>query len=293
MYDLEALRKACKIAAEAREYGKSLIKPGASLLDVTEKIEAKIFDLGGFLAFPSQISFNEQAAHNYPSFDDKTVFKEQLVKLDIGVHIDGNIADTACTIDLSGKHEKLVKASVDAVDAAIRVIHPEITLAEVGKAIEAAISAYGYNPVKNLCGHGLGEYQVHLQPSVPNYDNKSPIKLKKGQLIAIEPFATLGVGFIEERGDANVFMMIKKGNARDLIARQILNEIKQYNDLPFAKRWLVKKFPINKLDYGLRILVRDGLVKEYPPLVEKSNGLVSQHEHTIIVDETPEVLTRV
>ena len=291
MYDLEALRKACRIAAEAREYGKTLIKPSATLLDVTEKIEAKILDLGGFLAFPSQISFNEQAAHNYPAYDDKTIFKDQLVKLDIGVHIDGNIADTACTIDLSGKHEKLVKASIDAVDAAIKVIHPGVSLREVGRAIEATITSYGFNPVKNLCGHGLDRYQIHLQPSVPNYDNMSPIKLEKGQLIALEPFATPGVGFIEEKGDANVFMMIQKGNTRDTIARQILNEIKQYNDLPFAKKWLVKKFQINKLDYGLRILVREGLVKEYPPLVEKSNGLVSQREHTIIVDEKSEVLT--
>lgn len=293
MSDLDSLRKSCRIAAEALEYGRLQIKKGASLLDVTEKIENKIRDLGGNLAFPSQISFDEQAAHNYPSFDDKTIFKEQLVKLDLGVHIDGQISDIACSIDLSGKNESLCEASKKALDAAIEVIRPGITLAEVGKVIEEVITTYGFNPVKNLSGHGLDKYQIHTDPNIPNYDNKSPIKLKKGQLIAIEPFATPGIGFIEEKGEANVFMVIKKGNVRDLIARQILNELNQYRELPFAKRWLVKKFPITKVDYGLRILVREGLIRAFSPLVEKTNGLVSQHEHTIIVDDPPEVLTRI
>nr|MCK4930102.1 M24 family metallopeptidase [Nanoarchaeota archaeon] len=72
----DAYVKAGRIAAQARDYGKSLIKIGASLLEVTEKIEKRILELGGEFAFPPQISLNDIAAHYCASPDDKTVFTE-------------------------------------------------------------------------------------------------------------------------------------------------------------------------------------------------------------------------
>src|SRR3990167_2642714 len=92
--------KAGKISAEALEYGKSLIKKGNFLLETTELIEKKIFELGGKPAFPVQISCDEIAAHFCVEDDTKTKFEEQVVSLDLGVHVNGAIGDTAYTVDL-------------------------------------------------------------------------------------------------------------------------------------------------------------------------------------------------
>ena len=96
--------KAGKIAAEALKYGASLIKPGASWIKVADKIEKKIIDLGGGIAFPAQMSLNDVAAHFIPGLGEDILFKDEVICLDVGAHVNGSIADNACTIDLSGKH---------------------------------------------------------------------------------------------------------------------------------------------------------------------------------------------
>lgn len=235
---LEKLKKAGKIAAEALEYSKTLIKPGNYLLEATEKIESRITELGGQLAFPVQISMNDTAAHFCPASDDKTVFKDQIVKVDIGVHIDGWIGDTAMTIDLSQKNEPLVKASRDALNSALKIIRPEIQLREIGRTIHEVITSYGFSPIRNLSGHGLEEYNIHAKPSVPNYDDGNTAKLEENQLIAIEPFATDGAGVVYESSNANVFVLLDRKPVRMPMIRNILNEIDSYNWLPFTPRWL-------------------------------------------------------
>ena len=289
---LAKLKKAGAIAAEALDYSRTLIKQGASLLEVTEKTEDKILKLGGQLAFPVQISMNDIAAHFCPASDDKTTFNEQIVKVDIGVHIDGWIGDTAMTIDLSGKNEKLVKASRDALNSALKIIQPELELREIGKTIHEVITSYGFSPIRNLSGHGLDEYNIHSKPSVPNYDNGDSTELEEGQLIAIEPFATNGAGIIYESSNANVFSMIEKKPVRMPIVRNVLNEIEKFNELPFTSRWLEKKFSVAQVRLALNQLIKMEMIREYPPLIDRNHGLVSQAEHTVVVKEKPVIITK-
>ena len=75
--EMESYIKAGKIAAEALQYGSSLIKPGNKILDVCLAVDKKIIESGGELAFPTQISCNDIAAHFCPDIDDKTVFDKQ------------------------------------------------------------------------------------------------------------------------------------------------------------------------------------------------------------------------
>ncbi len=288
---LDKYIKAGKIAREAREYGKSLIKIGASLLEVSDKIEKKIFELGGKLAFPTQISINDVAAHNCAEPDDKTLFKkDDLCKLDLGVHIDGYVADTAVTVDL-GDNKNLVKASEDALNEALKIIKPGITLGEIGEVIKNAISKYGFAPVKNLSGHGLSRFVIHGPPTIPNFNTHDNTKLKEDQVIAIEPFATNGVGMIYESEKANIFSLVEKKPVRSPITRAILKEIETFEGLPFTTRWLTKKFPLFKVNFALRELLQIEAIKKYPPLPEKNHGLVSQTEHTIIVKDKPIITT--
>ncbi len=288
----EALKKAGHINAACRAFGVKLIKPGARVLDVVEQVEQKIREMGGDIAFPAQISLNDVAAHYCPSAGDKTVFSDgDIVKFDIGVHVEGHIADGATCVNL-GDHEELAQASREALDAAIRVVRDGALICDVGRAIQDVAERFGVKPVRNLCGHGLAQWIVHASPSIPNYDNNNKTALRAGQQIAIEPFMSLGAGLIYEEEDAEVFMLTSSKSVRNMLTRKVLDEIKKFHGLPFTPRWLLAKFPKAQVEYALRDLLKQGLCKSYGPLVDREHGFVSQSEHCMIVrDGKAEVLT--
>lgn len=291
MEDLEDWKKAGRIAAEALEYGKSLIRKDASLLEVTEKVEKRIFELGGKPAFPVQVSLNHTAAHFCPELDDKTVFSDQLVKIDVGVHINGCIGDNAATIDLSGNNSKLVEASQQALDAAINVIRPNVTLSEIGQAIQDVITSHGFSPIKNLSGHGLERFNIHAPPTIPNFNTDDMSQLAEGMIIAIEPFATTGSGTVIESSNPTVFVIVKKKPMR--MGKDILDFIDEnYGTLPFAKHWLQRNFPNFKVNLAIKHMLNLGIIRDYAPLIERERGLVSQSEHTVLIKEKPVVLTK-
>ncbi|MBW2990812.1 type II methionyl aminopeptidase, partial [Candidatus Woesearchaeota archaeon] len=276
--------KAGRIAAQARDYGKSLIKVGASLLEVTEAIEKKIVELGGDFAFPPQISLNDVAAHYCAAPDEKTVFKEKdVVKLDIGVHINGFVGDTALTVVLSDdeKLNLLAEASRQALNSALKIIKPGISLNQIGREIHREITMRGFSPIRNLSGHGLDRFVIHDKPSVPNFETGSEQELVEDQVIAIEPFASTGIGVIYESSNPSIFSVEGKKPVRSAITRAVLKDLEQYNELPFALRWIVKKHGEGKTRFALRELKNVGILKEYPPLPDKAHGLVSQAEHTV------------
>jgi methionyl aminopeptidase len=290
--NLDNYRKAGKIAAEAIEYSKSIIKEGAKLLEVSDLIEKKISDLGGSPAFPAQISCDSIAAHYCADPDDKTVFEKQVCSIDIGVHVKGFIGDTAATVDLSGEFTDLVKASEEALKEAIKIVQIGTPVNEIGKVIQETISGFGFAPIKNLTGHGLSEFNIHDKPTIPNFDTGDETRLEKGMVIAIEPFATNGAGMVYEREQGNIFSLINKKPVRSQFAREILNEIVKYEGLPFTTRWLARKFSLPKVNFALRELLKNDIIKSYPPLPEKNKGIVTQAEHSLIIDDKVEVTTR-
>jgi methionyl aminopeptidase len=290
---IEKYRKAGKIAAEALNYAASLVKPGVAVAEVCDKTDAKIKELGGECAFPTQVSMNDVAAHFLPE-DESVKFSDQVVSIDVGAHVDGFIGDNAMTIDLSGKHADLVKASREALDNAIKIIKPGVRLREIGKVIHDAITKYGFSPVRNLSGHGLGEYNIHTKPNVPNYDNGDATELKEGDIVAIEPFASAGAGKIYESSNPTIFQLAEPKPVRNMITRQVIKEIAEYGILPFSKRWLIKKFGLAKTNFALREMTVLGMIREYPPLIDEAHGLVSQAENTVLVTKDGcEVLTKI
>lgn len=281
--EIEKYKQAGKITAQALEYGKILIKKDASMVEVLDKIEQKVLDLNGKLAFPAQISCNHIAAHYCPEEDDKTVFSDQLICLDVGVHVDGFIGDTAATVDLSGKYADLIKAAEEALDNAIKIIKVGTALGEIGKTIQETIQKRGFAPVRNLSGHGLGKYEVHTKPSIPNFDNNDKTKVEKGMVFAIEPFASTGAGIVQDSGNATVFELTAKRPVRSLTTRQVLQEIESYNGLPFTTRWLTRKFG-QRAKIALREMGQLGMLYAHPPLADKDKGMISQAEHSILID---------
>ncbi len=284
---LEKYLKAGKILSEVRSEAVKKVIKGATLLSVAESSENMIREKGGEPAFPVNISRNDEAAHSTPSLDDKAVFGKDMVKLDIGVHIDGYIADTAVTVDLSG-NPNLVKASEKALADAIKFIHAGVNTADIGGVIEEAITSFGYKPVINLTGHGLAQYIQHAPPAIPNKKMPHGTVLEEGDIVAIEPFATDGVGKIYDAGNAEIYHLVSDRPVRLPSARKLLEKIKEYKTLPFAKRWLG-----NNVDFAMLALVKAGIIQPYPILKEVGGGLISQSEHTIIVTtDGCEVITK-
>lgn len=288
--DLKKREQACKIAAEALVYGKSLAKPGIKLIELADAIENKIEELGGKVGFPVNLSLNAVAAHFTPLPNDETVLKENdTLKIDVGAHVDGYVGDNALTI---GPNKELNDASKEALNNAIKILKPGVKLSEIGKVIQDTISKKGFQPVINLSGHGLERWTVHSWPSVPNYDNQDDTELKKGQIIAIEPFATTGQGKVIEGGDSNIYKLEKDIPIRDPMAREVLKFIKkEYNTLPFSGKWIIRKFKTGV--FSLRVLEQAGIIHHYKQLREINKGIVSQHEHTVKIDEKPQILTKV
>jgi len=293
---IEKYERACKIAFEVLQETKPLIKPGAKLLEIAEAAEAKIREKGAKPAFPANISINEVAAHFTPEDDSTAVIGEKdIVKLDVGVHVDGFIGDNALTVDLSNENGKLVEAAEKALDAAICTIHSGVKIGDVGAEVEAAIKGYGYKPIENLTGHSLGEYELHAGVEIPNIGNKDPTQLSEGMVIAIEPFATNGEGRVSESPDVEIFSFSEKIPVRMRESRRLLNYAEEnFHTLPFAERWLSKDFRSKLLLHAaLKELVFSAALKQYPILKESGKGLVSQAEVTVVVEkDAARVLTK-
>ncbi len=277
---LEKYLKAGEIIKEVKKEVVRLVKPGKKLLEVAEFVENKIVELGAKPAFPCNISINSDAAHFTPKKNDERVFNEgDLVKIDIGAHVDGYIADSAITIDL-GDNNDLVECARKALDNAIEIIHAGLNTAEISEVIEETIREFGFRPIVNLTGHGLERYMAHAPPTIYNVRVNRGVELKEGMVIAIEPFATNGAGRVVERRECEIFSLVAVKKLRLKKEREIIRYIaEKYKTLPFARRWLEVS------DLVLARLVKQGVLRAYPVLTEISGGLVSQFEHTVIVEE--------
>ena len=287
--------KAGQIAAEARDMGARLVKTGASVKEILDEIDNFIIKNGAVPAFPSQISLNSTAAHFCPDDSDTTTIQENdVAKLDVGVCVDGAIGDTAVTVDVSGNHQELIDASKDALDNVIKEIHVGMPITNIGKIIQETINSHGLSPIKNLGGHGLGIYNIHSDPHIPNYDNGNDNVLKDGMMIAIEPFATDGEGMIKDSSNPTLFSLIQKKPVRLPMMREILTHIdKEYKTLPFTTRWISRRFGVAKTNFVLNKLAQEGMLEMYPPLIERKRGLVSQAEHSFVIGEKIKVTTRI
>jgi len=275
----DAYLEAGKIASRILSRSLLLVREGASFLGVVEEVEALVGSEGAGLAFPLNLSMNEAAAHDTASEGDDRVFSAgDVVKMDLGVHLDGYIADTAGTVDL-GDHGPLLEASRTALEKAIALVKPGALTGDLGAAIQGEIETRGFRPVANLTGHGLGRYEIHTPPTVPNVRIDGGAVLREGTVFAIEPFATTGTGLVSDGPRVQIFQQIQDRPARLPAAKRILDQVRERHGLPFARRWLSGE----RLEILLPGLVRSGHLHAYPVLRDVPGSLVSQAEHTLIV----------
>ena len=291
---LECWREAGRIASACREWARDAIRPGVRVREILETIEEMIYERGAAPGFPAQSSRNHVAAHYCSAPQDELEYEEgDCVKVDLGVHVDGYIADTACTVDLSADERwtPLVTASADALGAAIATVGEGVPVRDVGHVIEQTITAAGFEPVRNLTGHGLARWKVHTAPQIPNYGDAGGGRFEVGMVFAIEPFASTGRGFIRELGKSEVFMMVRPPRRARGLDREVLKAIEGWRGLPIARRYFTD-LDEGALEDTLGRLARQGSIMRYPPLVEEEGVMVSQTEHSMFLGpDGVEILT--
>ncbi len=289
---IEKYLEAGKIVADIKKQIPQLVKPGMKYIELAEFIENKIIEKGGKPAFPCNISWAYEAAHYTPIVDDdKKIPDKGILKVDFGAHVDGYISDTSISIDLSGENEDLIKAVEEALDKVIEALYPGIRIEKISEIIEKTIESYGARPIRNLTGHSLDHYNLHAGVSIPN--TKSTITrgvLKPGMALAIEPFATKGIGYVIDSNPITIYSIIrtptKKNKGLSPQANNLYKSI--YNDrkeLPFTERWYIKNNNIKTVREAISQLFKKRFITGYPILVEASGSEVSQAEDSFLILE--------
>lgn len=288
--ELQDYKQAGEIAKQVTAYAKELIKPDMTLLEIAQKIHKKIQELGAEQAFPVNLSINEIAAHYHPTLEDETK-AQGLLKVDIGIHINGFIADTAFSLDLTSdnKHKELIEASEQALGNALILLNKNPTLHQIGETIQETIEEKGFSPIVNLSGHELAQHKVHAGITIPNYANNNNNKIQEGAY-AIEPFATTGQGKVYEGPASNIYAITTHKNTRSPIARKILNYVwEKYQTLPFSLREIQEKFgPMSRL--GIKELEQAGILHNFLQLIETSHKPVSQAEHSFVKTKEDKII---
>lgn len=285
--DFQKYQRAGKIAMEVREEIKKTVKEGMLIIAICEKAEHLIRKKGGIPAFPCNVSINEVAAHyTSPPNDKQTIPERSIVKVDIGVHIDGYIADTAASISFNPENADMLNAAEDALEKAIEILQPGLSTARFGSVIQKVIKTHGFKPISNLTGHLIKRYIIHAGKSLPNVFNLSTSRIKEGEVYGVEPFVTVvdAAGKVENLQEAHIFRYAKYKSLKDPYSKKILKYIrKNFQTLPFTERWLSKFFSPSNYKTAFSELLSSKAIVGYPVFVEASRNLVAQAEHTILV----------
>jgi methionyl aminopeptidase len=300
---IEKYKKAGKIVSKTRSMAVEYVKADMKIIDLINYVEGNIIEMGGMIAFPCNVSINEITAHyTSPPGDESTIKMGDLVKIDLGAHVDGYIADSAISVFIGDDSSVSIQESVDeefeenlsikmietaheALESAICTIKDGVELGKVGKSIEETINNKNFNSISNLTGHSMDRWILHSGVSVPNIKEENTHIIHEGDVLAIEPFVTNGIGRVGDTNDAYIFRFLRGRPMRMVQAKKLLDTIAtNYKTLPFSQRWLTDHIDPKYLNMAMRQLLASRAIYPYHVLKEKSNSRVAQAEHTVIVE---------
>ena len=284
---LDSYFKAAKVWKACITLAKKKAKEDVKLLDLAKDLESAMNEDGCSPAFPINVSINEEAAHFTPTWNDTaTLKKTDLLKIDVGVQHNGYICDGAISVNLDNKYAKQIEANELALANALSVANFGKPVEKIGAEIESTLKDKGFEPVRNLGGHGLKQYNIHANPSIPNHSKGSSQTLEEG-VIAIEPFASTGEGLVREVTSVEIFSLDHSTGVRNPHARELIKLAGEYKELPFAERWLRGKTKLSDfaVTIGLKELIKTGCFHAYPGLKESKGAIVSQVEKSLIILE--------
>lgn len=281
-----------KIAKKTLARAIDLVHEGMPVLELAEKLEDYIRNYAA-PAFPVNISINYVAAHYSPGINDSSVIPaKSIIKVDVGVHKEGYIADAAISIALTSEHEDLLKASFEALINAEKTLKAGVKTGFIGAVIEETILSYGFKPIRNLTGHKISRFNLHAGKSIPNTKTIFSSKVEKDEVYAVEPFATDGAGYVVELSEGYIYRLTSARRTGDKQVDRYLRDMwRRFKTLPFSERWVAHSIGEKKAKILLSMLLKKKIVTVYPILVEKKRGLVSQFEDTVIVTEKNALIT--
>ncbi|VDN27043.1 unnamed protein product, partial [Gongylonema pulchrum] len=190
-------RRAAEAHRQTRKFVRSWIKPGMTMIEICERLEAhsrRMINENGLkagLAFPTGCSLNNCAAHYTPNAGDTTVLRESdICKIDYGVHVNGRLIDCAFTLHFDPKFDPLVNAVREATNAGIREAGIDVRLCDLGETIEEVMRSheveldgktYVVKPIRNLNGHSIGPYRIHAGKTVPIVKGGERTKMEENE----------------------------------------------------------------------------------------------------------------
>ncbi|KAL5640430.1 hypothetical protein ACGC1H_007621 [Rhizoctonia solani] len=318
----ENIRRAAEVHRQVRAHARKHIRPGQTMTDIANNIEEGVRALvevqgrekGGMeaenwrlagIGFPTGLSLNECAAHYTPNAGDTRVLQQKdMLKVDIGVQVNGRICDSAFTLSFEPTYDALMEAVKDATNTGVREAGIDVRLGDIGAAIQEVMESYevvvGTNTyqvksIENLSGHSIERYRIHGGKSVPIVKTADQTKMEEGELFAIETFGSTGRGRVIESGDCSHYAKMRnpRGTLRLESAKSLLRSIdKHFGTLPFCRRYL-DRYGESKYLLALKSLVQEGIVQDYPPLCDVKGAMTAQFEHTILLRPTvKEVVSR-
>jgi len=284
---LNSYIRAGRIAAEIRMEAEKVVTEGVKVFNICERLETLISNKGGRSAFPCNVCINDVAAHDTAAVDDPRVIPwGSVVKVDIGVHVDGYIADTATTIVFNEKFEALKYAVEDALEKAVKAISPGVHVGQIGDIIEPTVKKHGFKPIWNLSGHEVKRYTIHAGVSIPNVSGQNGNRFQVDGVYAVEPFATLNEasGQVIGLSDTRIYRCTQYRKQRsvdhDLLLRKLWDERR---GLPFAERWFRGYKPSLRFGNAWDVLKASKFIRGYQVLRERSGCVVTQAEHTVLI----------
>lgn len=285
--EIEKLTKAGAILREVRGKVAPLVFEGANIGGICESVEGEIRRLGGEPAFPCNVGIDSVAAHyTSPPHEFGTVPGGALVKVDLGAHVDGYVADTAITVSTGSVYEDMIRVAEEALQKGLQSVAVGAKIADVGAAVEKVIKGRGFKPIRNLTGHQVGRYTIHAGVSIPNVAGEGVSgRFEPWSVYALEPFVTLpdAKGYVTNGPPGNILQIVKLKGPKEGASREFFREaLRKYRTLPFAKRWMGE---------GWKELLGQRILYEYPVLSEASGKPVAQAEHTVVTTEKEVLLS--
>lgn len=209
--EIEQMREAGRIAAEALKLAGEAVEPGISTGEIDRLARRYIEKKGAYPTFLNYngypaaacISVNDEVIHGIPS--DKRILKEgDLVSIDLGATFNGFVGDNAATFacgKISEQAQRLSDATRESLYGGLEKAVSGGRLGDIGSAIAGYCEDRGYGVVREYTGHGVG-HEMHEDPSVPNYGREGHgLRLFAGMTIAVEPMINEGTAKIKRLPD--------------------------------------------------------------------------------------------
>ncbi|KAM5351106.1 hypothetical protein ACJ41O_003829 [Fusarium nematophilum] len=317
---LNDYRKAAEVHRQVRHWVQDTVKPGQTLLEIATGIEDGVRALLGNaglepgdglkagMGFPTGLSLNHETAHYTPNPGQKDVVlkREDVMKVDYGVHINGWIVDSAFTMSFDPTYDNLLAAVKDSTESGIRTSGIDVRICDVSAAIQEAMESYEVEirgktypvkPVRNICAHNIQHYRIHGGKSIPFLKNNDQTKMEEGEIFAIETFGTTGRGILLD--DVGVYGYKLDHDAPRQVnlpfasANRLHKVIKEnFGNIVFCRRYL-ERLGVERYLAGLNCLVSNGIVESYQQLTDVKGSYSAQFEHTVLLREsTKEILSR-